>query len=76
VTTPRPETAAIVRDRDAGLVADGDEAEALAGPLAELLEDPDRARAMGANARAAAEQDFDWRVIGERLADQLVARIG
>jgi glycosyltransferase involved in cell wall biosynthesis len=75
VTTPRPETAAIVRDRAAGLVTEGDEAEALAGPLAELLEAPERARAMGANARAAAEREFDWRVIGERLADQLVARI-
>ena len=76
VTTPRPETAAIVRDRDAGLVADGDDAEALAARLTELLEDPERARAMGTNARAAAEQDYDWRVIGERLADQLLARIG
>ena len=76
VTTPRPETAAIVRDRDAGLVADGDSAEALAARLSELLEDPERARAMGANARAAAERDYDWRVIGERLADQLLARIG
>jgi glycosyltransferase involved in cell wall biosynthesis len=76
VTTPRPETAAIVRDRDAGLVAGGDEAEAIAGPLVELLEDPDRARAMGANARATAERDYDWRVIGRQLAHQLLARIG
>jgi glycosyltransferase involved in cell wall biosynthesis len=76
VTTPRPETASIVRDREAGIVAGGDDAEALAAPLAELLEDPERARAMGANARATAERDYDWRVIGDRLADQLMARIG
>ena len=76
MTTPRPETAAIVRDRGAGLVADGDNAEALAARLTELLDDAERARAMGANARAAAERDYDWRVIGERLADQLLARIG
>jgi glycosyltransferase involved in cell wall biosynthesis len=75
VTTPRPETAAIVRDRDAGLVAQGDDAEAIAASLVELLEDEERAKAMGANARAAAERDYDWRVIGERLADQLLARI-
>lgn len=75
VTTPRPETAAIVRDREAGLVADGDTADALATPLTALLEDPEQARAMGARARAAAELDYDWRVIGERLADQLIARI-
>jgi glycosyltransferase involved in cell wall biosynthesis len=76
VTTPRPETAAIIRDREAGLVAVSDDAEALAAPLTELLEDVDRTRAMGANARAAAERDYDWGVIGERLTDQLLARIG
>jgi glycosyltransferase involved in cell wall biosynthesis len=76
VTTPRPETAAIIRDREAGIVADRDDGEALAAPLTELLEDVDRARAMGAKARTAAERDYDWGVIGERLADQLLARIG
>jgi glycosyltransferase involved in cell wall biosynthesis len=75
VTTPRPETAAIVRDRNAGLVAEGDDAEALAAPLEELLADPERARTMGASARAAAEQDYDWGVIGKRLSDELLARI-
>ena len=76
VTTPRPETAAIVRDHEAGLVAEDDGAEALAVPLSELLEDAAKAREMGANARAAAERDYDWRVIGERLADELIPRIG
>lgn len=76
VTTPRPETAAIIRDGEAGLVAVSDDAEALAAPLTELLEDVDRAKAMGANARIAAERDYDWGVIGARLADQLLARIG
>ncbi len=75
VTTPRPETAAIIRDRETGLVTEDDSAEAIAGPLIELIEDDTRAREMGANARAAAEQDFDWSVIGDRLADQLLARI-
>jgi len=75
VTTPRPETAAIVRDRDAGLVAAGDDAESLADPLIALLENPNRARMMGASARAAAERDYDWRVIGDRLAEEILARI-
>jgi glycosyltransferase involved in cell wall biosynthesis len=75
VTTPRPETAAIVRDNEAGLVAEADGAEALAMPLSQLLEDGARARVMGANARVAAEHHYDWRVIGERLADQLLPRI-
>jgi hypothetical protein len=30
---------------------------------------------MGANARAAAERDYDWAVIGERLATEILARI-
>lgn len=75
VTTPRLETAALVRDQGVGLIADGDHPEALAAPLAELLGSPERARAMGARARAAAVRDYDWRVIGERLADELLERI-
>lgn len=75
VSTPRTETAAIVRDRRAGLVADGDGAEALAERLIELLEDPASARELGANARQAAERDYDWAVIGERLATEILAHI-
>jgi glycosyltransferase involved in cell wall biosynthesis len=76
VSTPRTETAAIVRDREAGLVSDGDSAEALAVPIVELLGDRARARELGANAREAAERDYDWAVIGERLATEVLARIG
>ena len=76
VSTPRTETAAILRARAAGVVSDGDGAEALAAPIAELLEDPARARGMGAAAREAAERDYDWAVIGERLATEILARIG
>ena len=63
-------------DGDAGHGRRGDGAEAMAAALLSLLEDPDRARAMGANARAMAERDYDWRVIGERLASEILARIG
>lgn len=76
VSTPRAETAAILRKHDAGLVSDGDTAEALAASIVDILGDDARARRMGTNARAAAELDYDWRVIGERLADEVVARIG
>ena len=77
VTTPRPETAAIVRDRDAGLVADGDDAEALAAAADASCSRTRSGRGRWAPMRrAAAERDYDWRVIGERLADQLLARIG
>ena len=75
VSTPRTETAAILRKNDAGLVSDGDSAEAIAAAILELLDDEARARRLGANARVTAERDYDWRVIGERLADEVVARI-
>jgi glycosyltransferase involved in cell wall biosynthesis len=76
VTTPRPETAAIVTDNEAGIVTTGDDAESLAHAITELVGDPERGRALGTNARAAAERDYDWRAIGDRLADELLARIG
>lgn len=76
VSTPRTETAAILRERQAGLVAEADTAEAIAEPLVEVLDDPARARDLGANARVAAERDYDWSVIGERLATEILARIG
>ena len=75
MTTPRRETAAIVRNEDAGVVADADSAEAMAAAILPVLEDATRAREMGANARAAAERDYDWRVIGERLAGEILVRI-
>jgi len=76
MTTPRRETAAIVTNEDAGLVAEADSAEAMAAAITPVLEDAGRARQMGANARAAAERDYDWGVIGERLAGEILARIG
>ncbi len=75
VTTPRSETAAIVRERDAGLVAAGDSAEAIAEPIVRLLDDDVAARRMAGHARMAAERDYDWRVIGDRLAAEILARI-
>jgi glycosyltransferase involved in cell wall biosynthesis len=70
--TPRIESARIVRDADAGIVA-GDGPEALAAALLTLLEDADLAARLGANGRRAAERDFDWRVIGAAVADRVLA---
>jgi len=76
MTTPRSETARLVRDHDAGTVSADDGPESMAAALLELLRDPQEARRRGANARKAAERDYDWRVIGARLADEVLARIG
>jgi glycosyltransferase involved in cell wall biosynthesis len=75
-TTPRRETVAIVSANDAGAVAEADTADAMAAAILPVLQDAQRAREMGANARAAAEREYDWRVIGERLAGEILARIG
>ena len=50
--------------------------ESMAAAILELLGDQQEAQRRGANARVAAERHYDWRVIGARLADEVLARIG
>lgn len=76
VVTPRVETAAVVRRLDVGVVADGDSADDLAAAALRLLGDTDATRAAGARARAAAEREFDWRIVGDRIADEVLRREG
>ncbi|MEO8208195.1 MAG: glycosyltransferase family 4 protein [Chloroflexota bacterium] len=76
VITPRRESAAIVREFGVGIVAGGDTAEDLARAMVALLSDPVRARSMGVVARAVAEREFDWRVVGDRIADEVLRREG
>lgn len=76
VVTPRTETAGVVRRFDAGVVTKGDRPEDLAAALIEVLSDTEGQARMGANGRKAAEQHFDWEVIGNALADELLARLG
>lgn len=76
VVTPRTETRRIVEAAGAGVVAAGDEPGALAAAIGPLLADPALAARLGADARAAAERDFDWAVIGRRLAAEVLARTG
>jgi glycosyltransferase involved in cell wall biosynthesis len=74
VVTPRRETAAVVKRFDIGVVAPGDDAASLAEAFAPLLNDRRRAHEIGARARAAAEAHFDWSVVGDRIADAVLAR--
>lgn len=76
VVTPRAEMRRIVEDNHAGRVASGDDAQALADAIRPLLRDPALAARLGANGRAAAERDYDWAVIGRRLADEILMRAG
>jgi glycosyltransferase involved in cell wall biosynthesis len=76
VVTPRTETAAIVAGRSVGVVAADDSEEALAAAIAGLAEDPALARRLGAAAREIAEREFDWRVVGDRIAHEVLTREG
>jgi glycosyltransferase involved in cell wall biosynthesis len=72
VVTPRTETARIVTGAAAGIVSHGDADDDLAAALADLLASPERARSLGRNGRAAAERDYDWGILSERLADAIL----
>ena len=74
VVTPRREMATIVERTGIGIVAGGDDPASLADAFAKLLEDEALAREMGRRARAAAERDYDWSVVGERIADEILRR--
>ena len=76
VVTPRTETAAIVDRHGVGVVAGGDTPEALAAAMVTLLDDPPLARRLGAAARDVAEREFDWRIVGDRIARAVLAREG
>jgi glycosyltransferase involved in cell wall biosynthesis len=75
VVTPRRETALVVERTGAGTVARGDRPEDLAEAIAAYLADPDFARRTGAAARSTAEREFDWRILGDRLAERVLAEV-
>ncbi len=76
VVTPRTEMAAAVRAASCGLVSDGDTAEDLAAAVVRLLLDPSAAQVLGARGRTAAEDVYDWRLIGAHVAEAVLDRIG
>ena len=76
VVTPRRETRTIVEQHGAGVVADDDSVDALTAAIESLLVDESRARSMGAAAREAAVRYYDWPVVGERIASEILSREG
>lgn len=76
VATPRAETRRILEATGAGSVAADDSAAALAAAILPYLDDADLAARIGAAGRAAAARDYDWNVIGARLADEVIRRAG
>jgi glycosyltransferase involved in cell wall biosynthesis len=74
VVTPRPETAAIVRRYGVGVVTSGDGPADLADAIERLLDDHKLRSALGEAARAVAVREFDWRVVGDRIATEILTR--
>jgi len=76
VVTPRRETVSIIERYGAGIVTGGDEPADLAVAFERLLADEALARRLGAAGRDAAVREFDWKVVGERIATEILAREG
>lgn len=64
-----PQVVEVVDDHDAGITVDMTDPAAIAAALNELLADPERARRMGANARRAIQDRFNWDVAGGTLVE-------
>lgn len=76
VVTPRTEMATVVNALGVGAVAAGDRAEDLAASIVALISDPTTLQTIGRQAREAAEREFDWRIVGDRIASAVLAREG
>jgi phosphatidyl-myo-inositol dimannoside synthase len=59
-----------------GLLVDGSNVDAVADAVASLLEDPERARGMGAAGRARVERHYAWPRAAEQLAGWLREAVG
>src|SRR5439155_24356816 len=76
VSTRLPGVEEIVHDGETGRIVAPDDPAQLAAALAELLEQPDRARGLGARARAWIVEHFDANANGERRARRLRRALG
>jgi glycosyltransferase involved in cell wall biosynthesis len=76
VVTPRRETVAIIEPNGVGIASRDDHPASIADALVQVLADPELARRMGAAARSLAEREFDWPVLGDRIADEILRREG
>jgi phosphatidylinositol alpha-1,6-mannosyltransferase len=71
ITTPFGAGAERVREGVTGLLVDPRSAEEFAAAIVGLLEDQDRARAMGSAGRAMVEKEFTWDAVGGKIAARI-----
>lgn len=74
VVTPRRETAVIVERHGVGVVTAGDDPASIAESCVRLLRDEALARRLGTAARATAEREYDWPIVGDRIASEVLRR--
>jgi len=70
VSTPVPGAATVLRDGRTGMIVD-DSVAAMTAAVGELLDAPDRRRAMGISARNRCESEFSLNLMAERWRDAL-----
>jgi glycosyltransferase involved in cell wall biosynthesis len=58
----------MIEESGAGIVVPPDDPDAMAAAIGDLLDDPERADAMGAAGRRAVEERWSWQAIGRELA--------
>jgi glycosyltransferase involved in cell wall biosynthesis len=74
VVTPRTEMAELVARARAGVVAAGDSEDDLAAAIDHVFAHPREAHRMARSGRRFAQRELDWRVIGKRLAREIIRR--
>jgi phosphatidylinositol alpha-1,6-mannosyltransferase len=62
-----------VIDGETGVIVDGKDPVQIADAIAGLLDEPERALAMGMAGRRRAVDEFSWEVIAERFRNELTA---
>ena len=66
----------IIDDAQCGMIVDPTDVSAIAGALQELVNDPDRARTLGANGRRAIAERYAWHHDAERLLEAYARVLG
>ena len=75
ITTPFGAGAERVRDGVTGRLVDPRNTEEFASAIVALLQDQDRARAMGSAGRTMVEKEFTWDAVGGKIADRIRSRV-
>lgn len=65
----------LVNEHDLGVAVPPDDPAALADALVAMKSNPERLRQNGLHARELAEREFDWKLLGNRMADHLEAAL-